>query len=216
MLDLGEPIEQLYGASNLEELAIASLAEEFNAGTVDFLERLMNVKRVVYEYTLERNLAEVYFMVGSELAAPPMFTLETFNQWIVPFAGELIEMIHASGGKVIQHFHGQVKELLPVFSAMKADALHTIEAPPIGNCTMSEAFAITGNKLTLIGNIQYDDFRSFSPAAMREAVLELLVETRGKRFILSPSAGPFDAEVSDRFLENYLTMINTAWEFKVS
>jgi uroporphyrinogen-III decarboxylase len=181
-----------------------------------FLDKVMENKRILYNYCLEQELAEIYFMVGSELAAPPMFSEKTFQQWILPYSCQLTAMIHAHGGKVIQHFHGaMVKTLLPYFLEMGADALHTIEAPPVGNCTMAEAFEVVGDKMTLIGNIQYDDFRIFSKDEMRHAVTKLLHETNGKRFILSPSAGPYDADVSDAFLENYIVMLETAWNYNL-
>jgi len=124
-------------------------------------------------------------------------------------------MIHAHGGKVIQHFHGaMVKTLLPYFLEMGADALHTIEAPPVGNCTMKEAFEVVGDRMALIGNIQYDDFRSFSKEEMRRAVTTLLEETKGRKMILSPSAGPYDADIPGSFLDNYIVMLETAWNFK--
>ena len=135
MLDLGEPINILYHNSNLEELAVGSIDATTNQAITGFLDKMMECKRVIYNYCLERELADVYFMVGSELAAPPMFSEKTFQQWILPYSRQLTSMIHTHGGKVIQHFHGaMVKMLLPYFLEMGADALHTIEAPPVGNC----------------------------------------------------------------------------------
>lgn len=216
MLDIGEPVQILYPEANLEELSIASVMEDTNRIIVEFFGRLQEHFKLVYQYCVDHRLADVYFMVGSELAAPPMFSIETFRSWIMPFSSELISIAHSGGSKVIQHFHGQVKHLLPYFVEMGADALHTIEAPPIGNCTMREAFDVVGDKLVLIGNIQYDDFRSFSDEKMRKAVTELLDETRGKRFILSPSAGPFDDNPPAQFIKNYMTFIETAWNYEIS
>ncbi len=212
MLDLGEPIGPLYHNANLEELAIWSLTR--SELVESFLEKAMEGKRIVYEYCLERNLAELYFMVGSELAAPPLVGIETFKRWIVPFAAELTEMIHGKNCKAIQHFHGKIKQILPYFLEMGADALHTIEAPPVGNCTMSEAYELVGDKIALIGNIQYDDFCRWSPERMREETEKLLRECQGRRLILSPTAGPFDQNPPELLLENYKAFMETAWNFK--
>jgi hypothetical protein len=215
MLDLGEPISALYGVSNLEELAIASVLPDTNRHIINFLNNVQERFRIIYRYCTDHNLADVYFMVGSELAAPPMFSIDTFKKWILPFSKELIAIIHSKGAKVIQHFHGQIKELLPFFVEMAADGLHTIEAPPIGNCTFTDAYRIVGDKITLIGNIQYDDFRALSQDEMRQSVLRVLDETKGRRFILSPSAGPFDENPEKNFINNYLTFIETAWNYHV-
>ncbi len=173
----------------------------------------MEQKLIIYQYCLERDLADVYFMVGSELASPPLVSPETFQEWIVPYARELVELVHSYGKHVIMHYHGQIKEILPYFLEMGADALHTIEAPPVGNCTLTEAFSIVQDKIVLIGNIQYDCFRSYTPREMDRAVLEVVEEVRGKRFILSPTAGPYDENVSDRLIENYLQFLRSGWEY---
>jgi len=214
MLDMGEPIGQIYSNSNLEELSIASYYEDTRAKITAFLARLNEQKKIIYRRTLERDMADVYFMVGSELAAPPMVGIGAFNKWIVPFAKDLTDIIHDCGKYAIQHYHGQIKHILPGFVEMGADAVHTIESPPVGNCTISEAYDVVGERLALIGNIQYDDFRSMTRDQMRAAVNSLLDEVAGRRFILSPTAGPYDPDVNSRFIENYETFIETGWNYK--
>jgi len=206
MLDLGEPVGVLYNKSELQEYAIWSITA--NEYVRQFLDKAMIRYRHIYNYCLEKELAEVYFLVGSELASPPMVSRDTFREWIVPYAGELIEMIHSAGCFAIQHYHGQIKEILPDFLTMNPDGLHTIEAPPIGNCTLQEAFEIVGNKIALIGNIQYDEFRSMNPEEMTRTVQRLKQECRDKRFILSTTAGPFDPNPTERLIENYLAFVN--------
>jgi hypothetical protein len=205
MLDLGEPVNWLYHNANLEQFAVWSLTRPEDI--VALLERFMARSRLVYDYCLARRLAEVYFLVGSELAAPPLVSRATFQRWIVPYAQDLIARIHAGGARAIQHFHGHIREILPDFLTMGADALHTIEAPPTGNCTLSQAYATVGDRLTLVGNIQYDEFRALTPAQMRDAVHALLEECRGRRFILSPTAGPYEESITPRMVENYLAFI---------
>ena len=211
MLDLGSPVNALYHAANLEEYSIWSLTHD--ALIVGWLDRVMRQLEIVYRFCLDRNLADVYFLVGSELAAPPLVSRATFQKWVVPYERKLIDLIHSYGRRVIQHFHGQIRELLPDFTAMNADGLHTIEAPPVGNCTLSQAYDGTLAGITLIGNIQYDEFRSTTPAEMKRRVHETLDEVDGRRFILSPTAGPFDAEPSPGLIENYLAFIEAASEY---
>lgn len=211
MLDLGEPISQIYNHANLTEYPIWSLSH------MDMIERtlqrLQEHFKKVYQYCLDRKMAEVYFLVGSELASPPMVSRPTFQRWIVPFAKELIQMIHAGGSKAIQHYHGQIGLILEDFVTMGADGLHTIEAPPIGNCTLSQAYDVIKDKITLIGNIQYDCFRSYTEQEMREEVRRVLEEVNGRRFILSPSAGPYEEVISEQMQKNYLAFMKAGWEF---
>lgn len=211
MLDQGEPIGCLHAMSGPEALALWSV--ERPEAVTQFLDRCMAYLRCVYEFCLCQELAEVYFLVGSELAAPPLVAPETFRRWVVPYARELIERVHHRGGWVIQHFHGAIRAVLPEFPEMGADALHTIEAPPVGDCTMSEAYEITGDRMTLIGNVQYDELRVCSEAALRERVGLLLDECRGHRFILSPTAGPYEPEIPERMVRNYQVLLDTAWDY---
>ena len=214
MLDLGSPVNRLYSSSDLEAFAVWSLTHDDLV--VRWLERVMDHLRIAYRFCLERELADVYFLVGSELAAPPHVRPETFRRWVVPFEREIIEMVHSYGKYVIQHYHGQIREILPEFVTMGADGLHTIEAPPTGNCTLSEAFDLTQDRITLIGNIQYDEFRHLEPAAMRRLVHDTLDEVAGHRFILSPTAGPFDPQPDERVIENYLAFIRAGRDYRAS
>ena len=183
MLDLGEPIIPVYHGANLEEYAIWSITQADRVK--EFLDRAMVRLRIIYKWCLERDLADIYFLVGTELASPPLVSRDTFLNWIVPYDKELIEMIHSYGKKVIQHYHGQIKEVLPDFADMGPDGLHTIEAPPVGNCTFTEAYDIVKDNITLIGNTQYDDFRSFTKEQMVREVTTILDECKGKRLIVS-------------------------------
>ena len=164
MLDLGEPIIPVYHGANLQEYAVWSMTQSDKV--VDFLDRAMVRLRIIYKWCLEHNLSDIYFLVGTELASPPLVSRETFRKWIVPYDRELIEMIHSYGKKVIQHYHGQIKEVLPDFAEMSPDGLHTTESPPVGNCTFTEAYEVFSDKTTLIGNIQYNDFYSFTKEEM--------------------------------------------------
>lgn len=211
MLDLGEPVGTLYHSANLLEYPIWSVTQ--NDAVKKLLDRHMEYLRILYRYTLEHNLADIYFLVGSELASPPMVSRDTFQQWIVPYAKEIIAMIHSYGRKVIQHYHGQIKEILPDFLTMAPDGLHTIEAPPVGNCTLTEAFEVTQNKIALIGNIQYDCFRSYTEDEMRAEVRSVIDEAEGRRLILSPSAGPYEHTISDQMRRNYLAFMQEGWDY---
>jgi uroporphyrinogen-III decarboxylase len=211
MLDLGEPVGALYHASDLTQYPLWSLTHTDIVRQL--LDRRMEHKRIVYRWCLERDLADVYFLVGSELASPPMVSRETFRTWVLPYARELIEMIHGYGKKVIQHYHGQIGQIIADFPEMCPDGLHTIEAPPVGNCTLTQAYEATGDSITLIGNIQYDCFRSYTENQMREAVKGVLDECRGRRLILSPSAGPYEQEPSPQVFRNYHAFMEAGWEY---
>lgn len=211
MLDLGEPVNPLYHHSQLNAYAMWSV--EHGEAIEAWLERAMERTRILYAWTLQHRLAEVYFLVGSELASPPLLSRKTFQRWIVPYARELIGMIRAAGCRSIQHYHGQIRLILQDFVEMAPDAVHTIEAPPTGNCTLSQAWDVVGDRFALIGNVQYDRFRAATPEEMRAEVRAVLAEAAGRRLILSPSAGPYEAPLSERMRDNYLAFIDEGWRW---
>ena len=208
MLDLGSPVNVLYHCSRVQEYAIWSITQRDTVE--DWLERRMAQLEFTYRFCLERDLADVYFLVGSELAAPPLVSHETFQRWAVPYERKLVSLVHSYGKRVIVHFHGQIREVLADFAEIGPDALHTIEAPPVGNCTLDQAFEATNEAITLIGNVQYDEFRSLDPREMKGVVQAVLDEVGERPFILSPTAGPFDESPPQRLIDNYIAFIDAA------
>ena len=47
---------------------------------------------------------------------------------------------------------------------------------------------------------------------MAAAVRAVLDECRGQRFILSPTAGPYEEHIPQRVIENYRVFMETGWE----
>jgi hypothetical protein len=205
MLDLGEPIGVLYHAANLCEYPVWSITRRDEVSA--FLRRLQGHFLAKYRWCLERDLADVYFLVGSELAAPPMVSHEVFREWIVPFQKELIDLIRSYGKLSIAHFHGRIRDLLPDFIELRPDGLHTIEEPPVGDCPLKHALEVVNDRIALIGTVQYDDFRALEPEAMRAEVRRVLALAAGRRFMLSPSAGPYHPVLPERMRDNYLAFL---------
>lgn len=91
------------------------------------------------------------------------------------------------------------------------DALHTIEAPPVGNCTIAQAREKLGDMI-LIGNVQYDDLAHQSREEI-EAQVRVAVAEGGERFILSPTAGPYEDVISDKMVDNYIAFIEAGMRY---
>jgi hypothetical protein len=58
------------------------------------------------------------------------------------------------------------------------------------------------------------ELNALTPDEMRQAVIAVLDECRGKRLILSPSAGPYEESISERIAQNCLMFMQTAWEYR--
>ena len=92
------------------------------------------------------------------------------------------------------------------------DGLHTIEAPPIGDCTITQAREVLDDMI-LIGNIQYDDLAHYEPEQIRELVKTIMDEGKNGRFILSPTAGPYEEFIGDKMINNYISMIDAGVKY---
>ena len=89
-----------------------------------------------------------------------------------------------------------------------ADGIQPIEEPPIGDCTMAEAKRRIGDRVCLVGSVQYDDLARLTPDEM-EALVKRQIEDAGAGggMILAPTAGPYAAVLSERQQENTIRFI---------
>ncbi len=206
MVDLGMPIGVAYHCAHPETFAIWTLTER---------EYLVHFTRVMFErlYTflhkaLETGAGPVFFSVGTEFVAPPMCSPAAFDALITPFDAPLFALIHQYGGKVIVHHHGNINGILERITNLSADGIHPIEEPPVGDCTLEDAKSRIGNRVCLVGSVQYDDFARLTPDAM-EALVKRQIEdaAAGGGMILAPTAGPYAAHLTQRQQDNTLSFI---------
>ena len=206
MVNLETPIGVAYELVHPETFALWTLTER---------EALVRFTRVMFEreYTflkkaLEKGAGPVFFAVGTEFVAPPMCSPQAFDVLITPFDAPLFELIHRYGGKVIVHHHGRISAILERIAEIGADGIHPVEEPPIGDCPLAEAKARVGDRVCLVGSVQYDDFERLTPdemeALVRRQIRDAAVEGG---MILAPTAGPYAAELTSRHQENILRFI---------
>jgi uroporphyrinogen-III decarboxylase len=200
------PIGVAYGLAHPQTFALWTLTER---------EALVRFTRIMFEreYTflkkaLETGAGPVFFTVGTEFLAPPMCSPSAFDALITPFDGPLFELIHHHGGKVIVHHHGRIDALLERIADLGADGIQPIEEPPIGDCTMAEAKRRIGDRVCLVGSIQYDDLQRLTPDGMEALVKRQIRDAAaGGSMILAPTAGPYAATLTERQQENTIRMI---------
>jgi len=148
---------------------------------------------------------------GSEQCTPPMMSPQSYDEFVVPYEGQLIAWCKRHGMTTQVHCHGKVRHALGCMIAEGADATDPVEPPPSGDVTYAEAREIVGDRLTLIGNLEFDMLELGEPEDIRRHVRDILSHGK-KRLILSASAGPISA-VSPRLVANYKALIDAALEF---
>jgi uroporphyrinogen decarboxylase len=207
MVSIGMPIGVAYGLTHPETFAIWTLTERETL--VRFTREMFEREYAFLRKALEKGAGPVFFAVGTEFVAPPMCSPAAFDALITPFDAPIFELIHSYGGKVLVHHHGNTNAILERIADLGADGIQPIEEPPIGDCTMAEAKARIGDRVCLVGSVQYDDFARLEPDEMEALVRRQIHDAaQGGGMILAPTAGPYAAKLTDRQQENTIRFID--------
>ncbi|GHT59568.1 hypothetical protein FACS1894109_15750 [Spirochaetia bacterium] len=210
MMDLGDPLLPLYHLASAEDFAVWTLTDY--EALLDFTDIMYERVLGIYKNYLENNIGDVFFIVGAEFAGPPLVSPAKFNELSVRYVKGIVDLIRSYGKYSIVHYHGNLYQVLSGMKEINPDGLHTIEAPPVGDCTITQARAALGNMI-LIGNIQYDELRSQNPEGIGALVKSVLEEGSGGRFILSPTAGPYEETITEHQMKNYLAFIEAGIKY---
>jgi hypothetical protein len=144
---------------------------------------------------------------GSEQFTPPMMAPASFDEFVVPFEGALVRQLKKHGVIMDCHCHGRVAYAIRRIMDMGYDATNPVEPPPQGDLSLAEARRIAGDRLTLIGNIEFVEIESGEPEAMRERVREILA-TGTRRLILTDAVLLLRQAVTERMDRNYRAWID--------
>jgi len=190
------------------ELALEwSLAERALVHEVlqEITERAMACLRVV----LERPLDTIANTGGSEQCTPPMMAPDAYAEFVTPYDGLLVAQLNEHGIPVNCHCHGHVSKALPEMVGMGYACTDPVE-PEFGggDLPIAEARDIVGDRLTLVGNLQFNELAHSSPDQIRRRVREI-IDSGKERLILSASAGPI-SRMSERMLGNYHAWVEEA------
>ena len=211
MPTLGDPLLIAGELMEFGEFTMWVMMEtEHFARTVEVIHQrnMENLKRM-----LEGHVADLYRIVGPEYACPPFLPPRYFAQFVTPYVKQMVDLIHAKGGKVRLHSHGKIGRVLDEILATGADATDPCEAPPDGDITLAEIKAKAGERITLFGNIQL----KLLETANREEIVDFVRMSMdsakaGGRYVIMPTAAPINVPLSEKTADNYRTYIDTALE----
>jgi len=164
------------------------------------------------EYLLQNGVGPIFRFGGSEQATPPMMSPKLYDEFVVKYDKQLFDLVHKYGCYVEVHCHGRIKSVLNKMIKMGVDLTDPVEPPPNGDVEIGEARRMVGNKMTLVGNIEFSDLEYCSPKEIDEKVKQVIYEGGRKRFILATSAGPITF-VSKRLKENYIQFIKSGIKY---
>ena len=156
----------------------------------------------------DAGLKPVFGWVGPELCIPPLMSPNDFHEFVFQFDKPLVDLIHERGGYVWVHCHGKMGPVLERFVEMEVDVLNPIEPPPMGDITLTEAFARVGDKMGLEGNIEVNELMTATCERICNLVHNTVEAGMGRRFILCPSSKYMEWPYPDeRLIENLMTFI---------
>ncbi len=184
----------------------------------DLLVEMMDVsfERIMayLDYLLENDVGPIYTINGPEYAIPPLMSPRDFEEFVVQYDQQMIARIHDYGKLTQIHCHGRLSRFLERFVETGTDSLNPLEPPPLGDVVLSDAKRRVGERMCLIGNIQYEDLSAASVVGVRAMVSETIAQgAPGGGFILSLCAAPYEVPLPEKTARNMIAMLEAGREY---
>jgi len=206
---VSSPFVVVSGCMRLADLLVLATTERqfFHELLAEITRRWLAIIEVVLK---DGPLDTMVTMGGSEQCTPPMMHPDDFDELIVPYDGRIVAALKGNVLGVNCHCHGKVRRALEGMLKMGFDATDPVEPPPAGDLSIAEAREIAGDRMTLVGNFEFDELESAEPDAIRRRVREIM-EVGPNRLVLAASAGPI-SRVTEKLAANYRAWIEAALE----
>lgn len=168
------------------------------------------------DYVTANKINGIFYFSGPEYCVPPLGSPRDFRDFVVDYDKKVVKRIHDSGMQVILHSHGKVRRFLDDFVEIGADGLDVLEPDNsmTGDIDLSEVKRLYGNKLCLIGNIQYDDISKGSKQSIEDMVKQTMEDAKKDGgFIIEPTADPYEVPLSKQAADNFITYFKMARKY---
>ena len=210
-VNLPDPLSALHDICSETDFALFAYTEREIVKV--FLDEMLRRCLIFLKKLLDDGISEIFWISGAEFAAPPMLPPYLFTELAGRQLKEICDLIHSYRKSVMLHCHGKIRLLLPYLREIGFDAIHPIEPPPMGDCTLTQAREAFGNTV-LTGNLQYGDLWDKSNEETEALVRRAIIGgSESGRFILSISGGPSAEKITERMAENYVCIIETAKKY---
>ena len=149
---------------------------------------------------------------GSEQCVPPLMSPDMYDRLVIPYEKQIVDKLKRDYNFLCNcHCHGRVRHALQSMMEIGFDCTDPVEPPPMGDVTFEEARRIVGDKMTLIGNIEFEELEFLKPCQITERIKEIL-SGGSHRVIIGTSGGPI-TEVSKNLEANYFALIDAALKY---
>ena len=166
------------------------------------------------DFLLAQGVGPFWSFNGVERASPPMMGPKQWDEWVVPYDGEIMRQIKERAPESIIHVHchGRVGPLVESFLAMGVDSIDPVEPPPQGDVDIAELKEKYDGRLVLRGNIEFCDMEMLTPDEIEEKVRHAIVDGGKRNVMLFPSAGPHERP-TDQFTANAIRYIEAGLKY---
>jgi hypothetical protein len=164
------------------------------------------------EWLLQNEVQPVFRFAGSEQATPPMMSPQYFHDLSAKYDRPLFDLVHKHGGIVYVHCHGKVKDIFPRLLEMRVDVLDPMEPPPDGDLTLAEARRIAGDRMTLIGGLEFRDFELCAADEIEAKTKEAIDQGGRAHYVVGASAVAM-TYISEHFRDNVMRFIETGLKY---
>ena len=191
--------------------------------TIEERSLLKEILDVAYErisdsldYLLSNGIGPLYYFNGPEYALPPLMSPRDFEEFVIEYDTKLIAKIHSYGQLTQIHSHGRVNRFLESFARTGTDSLNVLEPPPLGDVILADAKRRIGDRVCLVGNIQYDDLAAASETEVDEMVQACIEQgAPGGGFMLSLCAAPYEVPLPAKTARNLIRYMQAGRKYGV-
>lgn len=140
-----------------------------------------------YEFLLETE-HDAVGMQGN-IANGSLLGLDFFNEHVLPYETQIIDLIRQGGKFSIYHNCGDARNLYPAYKQLGMDVWETISPAPMGDNDLAEAKMCFGDQLVLSGNLDQVSFLKTAEKTEIEAKVHEMMEIGkpGGHYIFSAS-----------------------------
>jgi len=150
-------------------------------------------------------------LISSAFVGGPFLSPKMYREFVVPYERKVTEAVKAEGIPVYTHTCGQIGDRLDLMAETGSMGIDTMDPPPLGNTTLSDAKAQVGDRLFLKGNMNpVVLLTAQTPDVVREHALERIRDgAPGGGYILSsacsvsPRTAPWKLEMLTPLAEEF-------------
>jgi len=183
----GDPTFAIPSGNRMMDFSVQMLEEP------EFLHEKAKKKVALFAAEAEKMHREGHLLDGFVLCSDycfnvnPFFTVDQFDEFVVPYLKEIIDIYRSMGYYTIKHTDGNIMPIVKMMADCKPNAIHSLD--PQGGVNLREVRKIVGDNIALVGNVNCGLLQTGTDEECDADVMRSLREGMedGKGYIFSTS-----------------------------